>query len=94
MKPEPKWDSDSIPRCDERCPAFDGKRCELLGFRPDVICEPAVFELVGNARDAIGFLDQEAGVCRTVGANGTAAAIVHIRGLLADVLPDPKSEGQ
>ena len=37
----PTWDA-NVPRCDEDCPSFDGKRCELLGFQPEGICEPAV----------------------------------------------------
>lgn len=35
-----------IPFCsEEACPQYDGKRCELLGFRPGRVCEPAVIEL-------------------------------------------------
>lgn len=35
--------SGGIPLCqDELCPQYDGKRCRMLGFRPDRICEPAV----------------------------------------------------
>jgi hypothetical protein len=37
----PKWD-DGVPWCDERCPEHDGKRCELLGHRPESICIEAV----------------------------------------------------
>jgi len=36
----PEWNEDGLPVCSERCPSFDGKRCEKLGFRPDRICEP------------------------------------------------------
>lgn len=46
--PEPRIDQDGVPWCDERCHNFDGKRCELLGQRPDGICEPAVIELAAS----------------------------------------------
>lgn len=42
---QPEWTDQLIPRCSEHCPSFDGKRCELMGFRPDGICEPAVHEV-------------------------------------------------
>lgn len=45
--PEPRLDEHEIPWCDEHCPHHDGKRCELIGHRPDAICEPAVHILVG-----------------------------------------------
>lgn len=39
----PKWENAIEPRCSEGgCPAYDGKRCGLLGHRPGVHCEPAV----------------------------------------------------
>jgi hypothetical protein len=34
-----------------RCPAFDGKRCGVLGHRPGSICEPAVREISRQADD-------------------------------------------
>lgn len=38
----PTW-NDTVPFCSmERCPHFDGKRCDLIGRRPDNLCEPAV----------------------------------------------------
>ncbi len=49
----PNWDGD-VPRCSERCPMFDGKRCDELGQRPDGICEPAVKEIVAAARSMVG----------------------------------------
>ena len=39
--PAPEW-LDDVPRCTERCPHHDGKRCRLMGFRPGPLCEPAV----------------------------------------------------
>lgn len=40
----PEWHKD-VPRCTERCSYHDGKRCELLGHRPDGICEPVVRQM-------------------------------------------------
>jgi hypothetical protein len=45
----PEWNRE-IPHCQERCPSHDGKRCELLGHRPDTICEPAVSNIVRALR--------------------------------------------
>lgn len=45
----PEWTDQLIPRCSEKCPSFDGKRCELMGFRPDGVCEPAVHEIALRA---------------------------------------------
>lgn len=47
MRPVPLMD-DGLPLCSDRCPAFDGKRCELTGFRPDRVCEPFVRNLVAE----------------------------------------------
>jgi hypothetical protein len=33
---------DPLPFCTDSCQQHDGKRCRLTGFRPDVMCEPAV----------------------------------------------------
>lgn len=46
----PWWHGqDGVPRCGQEpaseprgCPSYDGKRCAVLGHRPDYICEPAV----------------------------------------------------
>lgn len=35
-----------IGYCADDCPQHDGKRCRLLGHRPDGICEPWVSQLV------------------------------------------------
>ena len=44
--PEPKWE-DHIPFCShEECSSYDGKRCELMGFRPSTVCEPEVRDIV------------------------------------------------
>ena len=38
---------DGVPLCShDACPHYDGKRCDVIGFRPSVICEPAVIQLV------------------------------------------------
>lgn len=37
IRPDIHW------RCtEEKCPAFDGKRCRPIGCRPDVFCEPRI----------------------------------------------------
>lgn len=45
--PCPDWNElRTIPTCSEdNCPHYDGKRCLLMGFEPDNICEPAVQQL-------------------------------------------------
>lgn len=44
--PDPRW-AGTVPHCNEQCPHYDGKRCRLLGQRPDTLCEPVV-EAMGN----------------------------------------------
>jgi hypothetical protein len=47
----PNTDEHGVPWCTElRCPAYDGKRCYLLGFTPSTICEPAVRVLAKGRR--------------------------------------------
>lgn len=46
---EPRLDDRQIPWCNERCPYFDGKRCELLGHPPESVCLPGVQILVDMA---------------------------------------------
>jgi len=41
---EPEWDS-GVPLHDDACRSYDGKRCSMMGFRPDRICELAVKEM-------------------------------------------------
>lgn len=53
MSPVPEVDENGVPRCATECPAYDGKRCELTGFRPGSICEPAVLQLVHDHRRAL-----------------------------------------
>ena len=43
--PAPQWDGSGVPFCSEECPHHDGKRCRLLGSRPDSICEPVVTQM-------------------------------------------------
>ena len=45
----PDW-RDDVPWCNESCPKHDGKRCEVLGRRPDDMCVPAVRGLVATVR--------------------------------------------
>lgn len=50
MKPEPRYDGD-VPFCaSDKCSRYDGKRCELLGARPSLLCEPAVASMGELAR--------------------------------------------
>lgn len=47
-------DEHGVPRCSEDgCPKYDGKRCELLGRRPDNICEPAVIDIVAHLKEKV-----------------------------------------
>ncbi len=39
---KPMVGDDGIPKCNERCPQYDGKRCELLGHQPQSLCEPTL----------------------------------------------------
>lgn len=51
--PAPDVDKHGTPWCTgDECGAYDGKRCELLGQRPDRICEPAVIDLARRYRGA------------------------------------------
>lgn len=43
----PTWGQNGAPSCSEDCKYHDGKRCELMGCRPDSLCEPSVVEMVG-----------------------------------------------
>jgi len=46
----PQWGR-NVPSCStDECPEYDGKRCKLMGFRPDGICEPTV-EAMGKLLD-------------------------------------------
>ena len=40
-RPEPIW-RQGTPQCHEECVQHDGKRCRLIGFRPESLCEPTV----------------------------------------------------
>jgi hypothetical protein len=41
---KPMWMSD-LPFCSHECPHHDGKRCRVIGLRPDRLCEPVVAEM-------------------------------------------------
>lgn len=42
---KPARDDNQLPVCSfESCPAYDGKRCGLMGFRPSHFCEPALID--------------------------------------------------
>jgi hypothetical protein len=38
---QPQW-LRLVPLCSEACQYHDGKRCQLLGFIPGLMCEPVV----------------------------------------------------
>lgn len=46
---EPDWlpsQNVVLPYCTDQCASHDGKRCTILGYRHDSVCEPAVAALV------------------------------------------------
>lgn len=45
----PKLDGNGVGFCDDACPQYDGKRCELTGFRPSGVCEPWAQRLVAES---------------------------------------------
>ena len=45
-KIRPVWSAEDLPECSDECPSHDGKRCHLLGFEPERICEPAIVILM------------------------------------------------
>ena len=45
----PEYDKDGVGIHSDDCPAYDGKRCSLIGFRPDRICEAWVLDLIKRA---------------------------------------------
>jgi hypothetical protein len=47
----PDWTVGGLPCCDERCARFDGKRCEVSGFRPHYFCEPAVLAMAAELEE-------------------------------------------
>lgn len=50
----PRVLKDGVPSCSlEDCPSYDGKRCRILGHRPDGICEPAVVKLAASLTTAL-----------------------------------------
>ena len=47
-KPAPVFEPQrpGLPICSyDACPAYDGKRCDLTGFRPYTYCEPALLDM-------------------------------------------------
>jgi hypothetical protein len=54
----PTFTSHGVPLCDtDRCPFYDGKRCEETDFRPDPICEPEVIGMAVELRTLRGSRD-------------------------------------
>lgn len=54
LKPMPARDEDGLPRCTEKCAHHDGKRCVILGHRPDGLCEPEVREMAAKLTALVG----------------------------------------
>ena len=46
---EPEWTERGEPLCTDSCRQYDGKRCRLIGFRPDRYCEPAIVGLAARS---------------------------------------------
>jgi hypothetical protein len=65
---------EGTPYCTEdKCPNYDGKRCELLGHRPETVCVPYVRMMHGTLREALGLvtmLKAEHDIIRTLCARG------------------------
>lgn len=49
--PSPDYDS-GVPVCREHCARHDGKRCEILGERAPLLCEPVVQAMAQMLTDA------------------------------------------
>lgn len=52
---QPKFHND-IGYCQEKCPSYDGKRCEVMGFHPESICEPWLNELIYNYKELTRYI--------------------------------------
>lgn len=50
----PEWTNNGMPECphDGGCPHYDGKRCQLMGRRPALICEPVVERMADQLTEA------------------------------------------
>ena len=54
----PDWNNRFVPECSDCCPSFDGKRCQLLGHRPDEVCRPAIAVICIKANHALSIGEQ------------------------------------
>lgn len=75
----PRW-TNGVPWCNIECPsctgsiyngrpagsAYDGKRCQILGYQPSTVCEPAVRELAHQAARDIKEDAARLGVAETI----------------------------
>lgn len=52
----PEWTNNGTPECphDGGCPHYGGKRCQLMGRRPALICEPVVERMADHLTEAEG----------------------------------------
>lgn len=70
----PMLSKDGVPNCTtDECPQYDGKRCRLLGFRPDSICEPAVVRLTSRITEPENMLSDLLAVIHRDGGQVTVA---------------------
>ena len=61
-----------LPRCDSSCPSHNGKRCEILGHRPDAFCEPALMAIRGAVDELLAQSIDDWDACRICGGlNGS-----------------------
>jgi hypothetical protein len=55
---DPTPDEHGLPKCStDECRQYDGKRCGLLGFRPDIFCEPALKDQYDATKELAAFKD-------------------------------------
>lgn len=70
LTPNPTRDENGLPICSQGdCPAFDGKRCRLIGFHPDRFCEPILIAEYDRRSPAPE--DREDSVLRDFAEHGT-----------------------
>lgn len=50
---QPSFTPDFLPLCTEECQHHDGKRCDLLGRRPDEHCTPALIDIMAKMQDLL-----------------------------------------
>lgn len=87
--PEPCVDNRGVPQCTEDCGRYDGKRCELLGYRPSAVCEPAVKTMAAKLAALQRELEQER-AARILDAT-RAADELRVRAVVAESRHQPSA---